>query len=152
MALLPCSYQYGAVLQGNTSRGGPIPYSFGWDDTGRQRHAAITKLMKILPADARVAASAFLVPQISARPSGYSLSLSLYDAEWIFAPSDLPEFIVHEIGRTREALNSDEWGVVAIEGPFFLAKKGHDRALNERVLQNIGRTRDPRGKRPIGKF
>jgi uncharacterized membrane protein len=151
MALLPSSYQYGAVLQGNTSRGGPLPYSFGWDSTGRARQAAIKKLQAILPKDARVAASAYLVPQISARPSGYSLSLGLYDADWIFAPSDLPEFITPEISRTREALRSGEWGVVAIEGPFFLAKKGHDRALNAKILNNIGRSRDPRGKRPIGK-
>ena len=151
-AMLPCSYQYGAVLQGNTSRGGPIPYSFGWDDRGRVRHAAVSKLMTILPRDARVAASAYLVPQISARPSGYSLSLGLYDAEWMFAPSDLPEIITPEVARIREALRSSEWGVVSIEGPFFVAKKGHDRALNEVILKNIGRTRDPRGKRPIGKF
>ncbi len=151
-ALLPCSYQYGAVLQGNTSRGGPIPYSFGWDDTGRMRRAAVNKLLEVLPQDARVAASAFLVPQISARPNGYSLSLGLYDAEWIFAPSDLPEFITPEIGRMREALRSGEFGVVVIEGPFFLAKKGHDTSLNREILNKIGRMRDPRGKRPIGKF
>src|SRR5690606_34170071 len=130
----------------------PIVYKFGWDSTGHARRAALAKLHKILPKDARVAASAYLVPQISARPNSYSLSLGLYDAEWILAPSDLPEFIMPEIARTREARRSNEWGVVAIEGPFFLAKKGHDRSLNSKILDNIGRTRDPRGKRPLGKI
>lgn len=151
-ALLPSSYQYGAVLQGNTSRGGPIPYTFGWTDVGRERHAAVEKLLTILPRDAKVAASAYLVPQISARSNGYSLSLGLYDADWIFAPSDLPEFIPPEIEFTRAALRSGEWGVVAIEGPFFLAQKGHETTLNATILHNVGRNGNPRGKQPIGKI
>lgn len=152
MAMLPSTYQFGAVLQGNTSRGGPLPYLFGWDKVGEQRAQSMKKILDLLPDDARVGGSAYVVPHISNRTDGYSLSLGMYDANWIVAPSDLPEFIPPEIERVREALRSNEFGVVAIEGPFFAAQQGHDTQLNEVILKNIGRHRDPRGKRPIGKF
>ncbi len=139
-ATLLCSYQYGAVLQQNTSRGGPVPYRFGWDEEGSTRHQALAKLMQGIPPQARVTASAFLVPQISARPDGYSLSLGLYDAEWLLAPTVPREYVGKELDRTRQALSSG-WGVVAIEGPFFVARKGQASELNRDVLGSLsGRT------------
>lgn len=152
MATLPTSYQYGAVLQGNTSMGGPIHYLFGWDEVGEVRARSMKKVLALLPPDARVGGSAYIVPQISARSNGYSLSLGMYDADWIVAPSDLPEFILPELQRVRDALRTNEFGVVTIEGPFFVARRGHDTALNASILNNIGRIRDPRGKRPLGQF
>jgi hypothetical protein len=152
MAMLPSTYQYGAVLQGNTSQGGPLPYIFGWDKVGELRAQSMKRILAQLPDDARVGGSAYIVPHISARTDGYSLSLGMYDADWIVAPSDLPEFIPPEIKRVRDALSSNEFGVVAIDGPFFAAQRGYDTGLNEVILKNIGRGRDPRGKRPLGKF
>ena len=130
------SYQYGAMLQQHTSRGGPIPYRFGWDEEGRARRQALTALMGVLPPRARVTASAFLVPQISSRPDGYSLSLGIYDAEWLLAPTVPREYVGKELERTRQALSSG-WGVVAVEEPFFVARKGHSPELNSRVLSAL---------------
>jgi uncharacterized membrane protein len=147
-ATLLCSYQYGATLQQNTSRGGPIAYRFGWDGEGRERREALAELMKVVPPRARVTASAFLVPQISARPNGYSLSLGLFDAEWLLAPTVAREYVAQELQRTRQALSSG-WGVVAIEEPFFVARKGYASELNGKVLGYLGghstrRRRSPR--------
>ena len=86
-ATLLSSYQYGATLQQNTSRGGPIPYRFGWDEEGRARRQVFAELIKVIPPPTLITASPFMVPQISARPDGYSLSLGMYDAEWLLAPT-----------------------------------------------------------------
>lgn len=134
---LVCSSQYGAVIQQNTSRGGPIPFKFGWDDEGRARNRAITDLLQILPADAPVAASAFTVPQITNRENGYSLSIDFYDADWIIVPSHRGEFLDVERQRTVEALTSGAWGVVAVRPPFMLAKRGYKTDANARALRAI---------------
>jgi hypothetical protein len=81
-------------------------------------------ILAVVPPDAKVAGSAFTVPQISARENGYSLSLALYDAEWIVAPTALAEYVGSELDRTRQALTSGGFGVVAVRGAFFAAKKG----------------------------
>jgi len=138
LGTLICSYQYGPVFQQNTSRGGPIPYKFGWDKEGEQRYRAIQSLKAILPPNATVAASAFTVTQISARRNGYSLSLSLYDADWIIAPTRRGEFVGEERSRTVQALRSNTFGVVAISEPFFLARRGASTEKNAQVLSKIG--------------
>jgi uncharacterized membrane protein len=134
VATLLCSYQYGAVLQQNTSRGGPFAYKFGWDAEGLERRRALKALIALVPRDAKVAASALTVPQFSSRANGYSLSIDLYDAEWIVAPTVLAEYVPSEIARTREALSSGQWGLVARDGPFFIARKGHTTERNGEIL------------------
>jgi uncharacterized membrane protein len=138
LGTLICSYQYGPVFQQNTSRGGPIPYKFGWDQEGEARHRAIAALKEILPPHATVAASAFTVTQVSARPNGYSLSLSLYDADWIIAPTRRSEFVGDERSRTVQVLRDKSFGVVAVRAPFFLAKRGASTENNAQVLSMIG--------------
>ncbi|HVW24939.1 MAG TPA: DUF2079 domain-containing protein [Polyangiaceae bacterium] len=136
-ATLPCSYQYGALLQSHTSRGGPIPFKFGWDDEGRGRHEAIQKLRSVVPESARVAASAFTVPQFSSRADDYSLSLGIYDADWLVAPARPSEYVGDELSRVREALSSGQFGVVAIEQPFFAARRNFSAERNEEVLREL---------------
>jgi hypothetical protein len=138
LGTLLCSYQYGPMFQQNSSRGGPIPYKFGWDSEGMKRHSAITALKEILPPDATVAASAFTVTQISSRMNGFSLSISLYDADWIFAPTARSELLSDERTRAVQALSSGTYGVVAVRHPFFLAKKGYSTEKNASVLSSIG--------------
>jgi uncharacterized membrane protein len=139
LGTLLCSYQYGPIFQQHTSRGGPIPYKFGWDKEGEQRYHAIEALKAILPPNASVAASAFTVTQISARHNGYSLSISLYDAEWIIAPTNRGEYVGDERSRTIQALRSGQFGVVAVQKPFFLAKRGYATSQNASVLAMIER-------------
>ena len=139
LGTLLCTYQYGPMLQQNNSRGGPIPYKFGWDEEGKARYRALVALKEILPPRAKVAASAFAVTQISSRPDGYSLSLSLYDADWILAPTARSEFLPDEHKRAVDVLQSGAFGVVAIHPPFFLAQRGHTTAHNSELLSMIGR-------------
>jgi uncharacterized membrane protein len=136
---LVCSYQYGAVLQQHTSRGGPIPYKFGWDDEGRARRRAVDALLEVVPPRARITASAFTVPQVSNRPNAYSLSLAMYDADWLIAPTTAGEFVADELTRTADALRSRQWGVVKIVDPFFVAEMGAPTDLNDALLARLGR-------------
>jgi uncharacterized membrane protein len=138
VATLVCSYQYGAVFQQNTSRGGPLPYKFGWDEEGHVRRRAVDALLQVVPARAKIAASAFTVTQVSARPDAYSLSLGLYDAEWLIAPSEKSEYVGDELARTIEALRSGGFGVVRVEAPFFVARRGAPDDLNAELLSRLG--------------
>ncbi|MFZ5892375.1 MAG: DUF2079 domain-containing protein [Myxococcota bacterium] len=137
VATFIASYQYGAVLQQNTSRGGPVPYKFGWDDEGRARRHSVDTLMKHVPPRAPIAASAFTIPQVSARPDAYSLTLGLWDAEYIIAPSGPREHITEERTLIKEQLSSGKFGVVEVVPPFFLAKRGADTSKNEALLRAI---------------
>ncbi len=139
LGTLLCTYQYGPMLQHNNSRGGPIPYKFGWDAEGIKRHNAIVSLKQVLPPRAKVAAAAFAVTQISARPDGYSLSLSLYDADWILAPTVRSDFLSSEWTHTVEVLRSGAFGVVNVQPPFFLARKGQNPSRNNALLAMIDR-------------
>jgi uncharacterized membrane protein len=127
---IPVSYQYGAIFQQTNSYGGPIKYVFGVDSEGRRRHAAAERLVKHLPPRAKVSASGFTTPYISNRPDAYNMTLGIFDAEYLFFPSEAGEFIVDERGTVTRLLNNGEFGVVAIEPPFALAKRGHPGDLN----------------------
>jgi uncharacterized membrane protein len=122
---LPLSYQYGAIFQKTNSWGGPIKYAFGIDAEGRRRHQAAERLVKLLPPRAKVSGSGFTTPFISNRPDAYNMTLGIYDAEYIFFPSEASDFIVDERATVTKLLNSGDFGVVAVEPPFALAKRGH---------------------------
>lgn len=127
---LPLSYQYGAVFQKTNSWGGPIKYVFGIDSEGRRRHDAAERLVKHLPPRAKVSGSGFTTPYISNRPDAYNMTLGVFDADYLFFPSEAGDFIVDERATVTRLLNSGEFGVVAIEPPFALAKRGHPSELN----------------------
>ena len=56
------------------------------------------------------------------------------DAEYILFPSDQSDFIGDEKQTVSRALREEGYGVVAIEPPFALAKKGHAQDLNAKVM------------------
>jgi uncharacterized membrane protein len=132
------SYQFGAVLQQNTSRGGPVPYKFGWDDEGRERHRAMQELLEVIPPLAPIVASAFTTPQVSARPNAYCLTIGVWDAEYIIAASTRREQLPDERSMLGELLGSGTFGVLKVVGPFFVAKRGADTAGNHALLRQIG--------------
>ena len=134
---LPVSYQYGAIFQKTNSWGGPIKYVFGVDPDGRKRHEAAERLVRQLPPRAKVSGSGFTTPFISNRPNAYNMTLGIFDADYIFFPSESTDFIVDEKATVTRLLRSGEFGVVDIEPPFALAKKGHSTDLNARLLDRL---------------
>jgi uncharacterized membrane protein len=130
----PVSYQFGAVFQQHNSWGGPIKYVFGVDAQGRIRHQAAEKLVRLLPPRAKVSASGFTTPYISNRPDAYNMTLGIFDAQYIFFPSEPADFIVDERATVTRLLRNEDFGVVAIEPPFVLAKRNHSKDLNVQLF------------------
>lgn len=134
---LVLSYQYGAVLQQDTARGGPIPYRFDVTSADRERREALDRLLADIPEDARVSASAFTVPQVSAREDAYSLSLGVWDAEYLLIALDEREIVTPEVPILTKALTSGDFGVRRVEWPFALARRGHPTSRNFEVLERV---------------
>jgi uncharacterized membrane protein len=131
---VPVSYQFGAVFQQHNSWGGPIQYVFGVGSQGKSRHQAAERLVHLLPPRAKVSGSAFTTPYISNRPNAYNMTIGIFDAEYIFFPSEPADLIADERGTVTRLLQSGEFGVVAIEPPFAMAKRGHARDLNAKLV------------------
>ena len=133
---LPVSYQFGAILQRTNSYGGPIKYTFGIDAEGRRRHEAAERIVRHLPPRAKVTGGGFTTPYVSNRPDAYNLTISgTTDAEYMFIPSEAGDFIVDEKATVTRELKSGAFGVVAIEPPFALAKRGYSTARNDELMR-----------------
>jgi uncharacterized membrane protein len=137
------SYQYGAVLQRHTVRGGFAKYKFGWTAEDEERYAGLRALIAQIPPDAKVVSSEYVVPHVSNRADAYTLRLGLYDAQYLLFQLDpgyengtaLPRsFGRFEAKHARQALTSD-FGVVDRRGPYVLAQRGHSTAGNGEVLR-----------------
>jgi uncharacterized membrane protein len=123
---LPVSYQFGAILQRTNSYGGPIKFTFGVDGEGKRRHEAAERLVRHLPPRAKVAGSAFTTPFVTNRPDAYNMTISNEtDAEYLIFPNEAGDLIGNEKETLTRVLGSGEYGVVAVEPPFALAKRGH---------------------------
>ena len=132
---LPVSYQFGAIFQQTNSYGGPIKFVFGVNAEGQRRHEAAERLVRQLPPRASVTGGGFTTPYISNRPDAFNLTISgATDAEYMFIPSEAADFIGDEKATVTRLLRSGEYGVVAIEPPFTLAKKGHPTSLNDGLM------------------
>jgi len=134
---LPVSYQFGAIFQQHTAFGGPIAFVFGIDDEGQRRHEAIADLATLMPADAKVACSAFATPQFSSRADAYDMNQGFFDAEYLVFPTQKEAFIANEKQEITARLSSAAFGVVKIHPPFALAKRGHPTLFNAELLDQI---------------
>jgi len=123
---LPVSYQFGAIFQRTNSYGGPIKYTFGIDAEGKRRHDAAARLVRHLPPRAKVSGSGFTTPFVSNRPDAYNMTISNEsDAAYLIFPSEASDFTGNERDTLTRLLRNGDFGVVAVEPPFALAKRGH---------------------------
>ncbi|MBL8115423.1 MAG: DUF2079 domain-containing protein, partial [Acidobacteria bacterium] len=134
--LLLSSLQYGAVLDTRNARGGFDAYRFGpLTPEDHERHRQAYALLAAIPPEASVVASERLVPHVSSRAFAYTLRLGTYDAE--YAVFELPARD-DEWQTIWPRLLDGTFGVVDIQGPFVLARRGHDPRLNFKVLRLAG--------------
>jgi hypothetical protein len=78
------------------------------------------------PAAAKVSGSGFTTPFVSNRPDAYNMTISNEaDAEYLIFPSESGDFIGNERETLTRVLRDGDFGVVAVEPPFALAKRGH---------------------------
>jgi uncharacterized membrane protein len=129
------SYQWGALFQQNTVRGGFGPYKFGTSSEERERYKKLRRVIAKVPPKAKIVSSENIVPHVSNRPDAYTLRQGLYDAEYILFNTPLNVF-GEELTFARTALK-DSYGVVVDDPPFVLARKGHPTTLNEKVLRRL---------------
>jgi uncharacterized membrane protein len=130
---LVTSYQYGAMLQQNTARGGFGKYKFITTAQDEKRYADLKALIAMVPPDAKITSSEFVVPHVSSRADAYTLRNGIYDAKYMIFEEPARD---DERTFAREALKGDG-GVVAARGPFVLAMRGHDKAKNAPFLKKL---------------
>lgn len=129
------SLHFGAIVKNQDVRGAWDRHRLGLSDFERQRYAQVSSLAKQLPMSDSVVSSERLVPHVSNRRDSFTLRNGLQDATWLFtgnaaAPDERP--------LIDQALRSGQYGIVAREGEFFIAKKGADPALNRAYLTEMG--------------
>jgi hypothetical protein len=102
-------------------------------DDQKRRHA-LDALVRQLPPNAKVASSDFALPQVSSRADAYSLAQSPFDAEYLLFPSEAVDLMGAERPRATELLSSGAYGVVSVQPPFVLARRGHPTDKNAALL------------------
>ena len=136
LGILVTSYQLGAILQRNATRGGFGVYHFGTTTDDVTRRRTLYDLIAMMPRTAKVVSSENIVPQVSNRAYSYTLRMGIHDAEYLLF--SLPPG-GDERRNALEVLEPGTFGVVAERGEFVLAKRGHPTDLNAGVLSRIGR-------------
>ncbi len=133
-AILPTTYQYGAVLQQHTVRGGFGVYDFDTTPDELAQRAQLAELLRMLPRKATVAGSENLVPQFSNRAEAYTLRTGNFGAEYLLFTLPLRS---DERPYVFDPVKNGEYGLVAMSGPFALARRGHSTALNGAVIPRM---------------
>jgi hypothetical protein len=118
---LVCTFQFGAVLQQNTVRGGFGLYNFSTTPYDLVRRKAVHDLIAQVPKNAKIVAAEYLVAQVSNRADAYTLRFGIWDAD--YALFGLP---LGGSERTNAAEAFREgFGVVDQRENFVLAKRGY---------------------------
>jgi len=141
------SYQFGAVFQHDTARAGFDDYKFGTSQVDLERRAARDDLLAQIPRDARVAASERILPHLSNRRYAYALRTGVFDAQYIVLSFALPWTRDDDLNNALPQIQSKEFGVVDIKGPFALLERGHPTDRNEALLSRVREERRRRRKR-----
>jgi len=130
---LVTSYQYGAIFQQHTARGGFGPYVFGQSESAREDYKNLNSLIAKVPPLAKITSSELVVPHVSSRPDSYTLRQGIYDAEYLLFQLPARD---DERRLAQQALRGD-FGVVATAGPFVLAKRGYSKKDNPGILHKL---------------
>jgi uncharacterized membrane protein len=133
-AILPTTYQYGAILQQHTVRGGFGVYDFDTTPDELAQRTQLAELLRMLPRTATVAGSENLVPQFSNRAEAYTLRTGNFGAEYLLFTLPLRS---DERPYVFDPVKNGEYGLVAMSGPFALARRGHSTALNVAVIPRM---------------
>jgi hypothetical protein len=137
-AMVPTSYQLGAIFQRHTARGGFGVYTFETTARDLADREKLARIVRSIPPRAKVSGCDNLVPHVSNRPVAYTLRFDVFDADYILFFSDIGRIDGGERGKVTTALTSGDFGVVEVIEPFAVARRGYTTALNDRVLSMWG--------------
>jgi uncharacterized membrane protein len=134
LGMLVTSYQFGALLQHNATRGGFGTYHFGTNAEDWERRRNVHELVAMVPRKAKIVASENLVPQVSNRAFAYTLRMGIADADYLLFSLPVGG---DERAKVMEVLPQGTFGVVAERGIFVLAKRSQSTELNSGVLSKL---------------
>jgi uncharacterized membrane protein len=132
---IAASYQYGAMLQQNTARGGFGRYVFGVTAADRKNHDELYALINQVPPRAKIVSSELVVAHVASRPDSYTLRTGVFDADYVIAMTPIRG---DEATQFAPLLRGGTFGVVERRGRFVLAKRGHSADNNQTVLKALG--------------
>lgn len=149
LGVLSHSYNFGAVLQHDSFRGGFRNITFVLSPTEQARYEAVKRLAALIPPEASVASTETLTPHVSNRIRAYPFRFPLKDAEYILVrKSDLSKK-----GRKfmQDALNADSYHLLSRETHgLFLFEQGPQDDKTRSALREL-RLRPPSHKpKPAG--
>lgn len=115
------SYNFGAVFQHHTFRGGFRKVEFVRSEKDRQRFDDLQQVIAMIPPSARVAATETEVPHVSSRKYAYTIRLHHHDAEYLLINgAEVRSGFVRK--QVLRALQTNRYGFVAARGDFTLWK------------------------------
>lgn len=130
------SYVFGAVLQQKTYVGGFLPVPFTISEAERRTYADLRKLVALIPPEASVAATDSEVPHVSSRFSIFTLRSHHANSDYLLVNSGAVSGETKSI--VRDAMNKNQYGVVAQQGLFYLFKRGAVTPDTDKALQTLG--------------
>src|SRR5262249_53885647 len=130
------SYQYGAIFQQHTFRGGFTRVDFSWNSYYQKRIDDLYALIAMIPKGASVAAAETEAPHVSNREDCFTMRATVDDPDYLLAN-------VNEVlgsGEARDkmlaALRTGAYGFMGSRGDFVLWGKNnpHDKDAEGKVL------------------
>jgi uncharacterized membrane protein len=134
------SYVFGAVLQHQTYVGGFLPVPFSISEVEKRTYADLRKVIAKIPEDASVAATDSEVPHVSNRFSIFTLRSHHANSDYLLINSGAVSGETKNL--VKDAVNKNDYGIVAQQGLFYLFKRGPETPGTEKALQALGIRRD----------
>lgn len=136
LGVLSHSYNFGAVLQRQSFRGGFSHISFEMSPEAQRQYQDLMRLVGMIPREASVAASETLNPHISARLDAYTMR---YD----FGPVDYMLINRREVsGEPRNVLVEQfkrvPYRLLQRAGDFFLFRRATPNSATDAALRDLG--------------
>ncbi|RYZ02312.1 MAG: DUF2079 domain-containing protein [Myxococcales bacterium] len=136
LALLSHSHAFGAILQRESFVGGFGQIDFSHTPAQAKRYAELLKVLRLIPADASVAATEYLNPHISARREAFCFRYDLPVVDYILVSS-------YEVAGDNKRLlknlvNKASYQLVTTREDFYLFKRGTRNEATEKALRRLG--------------
>jgi uncharacterized membrane protein len=138
-AMLPVSYQIGAVFQQHTAHSGFGRFNFETTARDLADRAPLEGIIATIPPRASVSACDNLTAHVTNRPEAYTLRGNIPPGvEYLLFFSERSRIDGGEREKVAAVLGTGEFGVVEVRGAFAIAKRGYSTALNAGLLQSWG--------------
>jgi uncharacterized membrane protein len=130
LVTLITSFYFGSIFESPIFRTGFTGLRYEVTEEDREQVAAFRRIAALLPADASVAATDTEAPHLSGRTYCYTLRFGYHDADFLLVKKSRIRKYERPRDQLQEALDTGQFGLVAVEGDFLLWKRGHSTERN----------------------